>query len=376
MTNNETLIQLFIELAGIPGKSLNEAALAAHIRRRLDGLPFTVETDDAGRALGGNTGNLLIKPAHFDPAKPVRVYMAHMDTVRDTTGIGILRDKGKITSDGTSQLGADNRAGVAVLLQLLLDVTLSPPNYMVVFTIAEEIGLKGAELLDFGGLDVEAVFVFDSSRRPGAYIRTCAGKFRFEARIKGRAAHSAVAPQEGISAIMVAAEALQGVTIGKLDEMTTINVGTIHGGEANNIVAPLCVATGEVRSETMDAVATHLDRIETAFATACERHGASLEFIRTKDFAPFDLDPDSLLVRTLEEAIHRAGAAVDPLRYSGGSDANVLNERGYAAVNIGIGAQKPHADDEFILEEDLVTAWRIAQNLMIMHSEQGQSNRF
>ena len=67
---------------------------------------------------------------------------------------------------------------------------------------------------------------------------------------------------------------------------------------------------------------------ETAFATACERHGASLEFIRTKDFAPFDLDPDSLLVRTLEEAIHRAGAAVDPLRYSGGSDANVLNERG------------------------------------------------
>ena len=175
---------------------------------------------------------------------------------------------------------------------------------------------------------------------------------------------------------MVAAEALQGVTIGKLDEMTTINVGTIHGGEANNIVAPLCVVTGEVRSETMDAVATHLDRIETAFATACERHGASLEFIRTKDFAPFDLDPDSLLVRTLEEAIHRAGAAVDPLRYSGGSDANVLNERGYAAVNIGIGAQKPHADDEFILEEDLVTAWRIAQNLMIMHNEQGQSNQF
>ena len=223
MTNNETLIQLFIELAGIPGKSLNEAALAAHIRRRLDGLPFTVETDDAGRALGGNTGNLLIKPAHFDPAKPVRVYMAHMDTVRDTTGIGILRDKGKITSDGTSQLGADNRAGVAVLLQLLLDVTLSPPNYMVVFTIAEEIGLKGAELLDFGGLDVEAVFVFDSSRRPGALPSAPAPANFFVSKpvLKGRACtQRRWAPRRGISdPLWSAAEALQAaLPLGKLDE--------------------------------------------------------------------------------------------------------------------------------------------------------------
>jgi len=369
--SNEDLIHLFTQLVRIPGISLNEQNVASFIRERLEGLPFSIEMDDAGPKLGGNTGNLIIRPNHFDASKPVRVYMAHMDTVRDTTGIKVIRDARRITSDGTSQLGADNRAGIAVLLTMLLhheQWQQHKLNYMVVFTVAEEIGLKGAEILDLGAYEIEGVFVFDSSKRPGAYIRDCAGKFRFEAQIKGRAAHSAVAPEEGVSAIMVAAQALRDVHIGRLNEMTTINVGRISGGEANNIVAPSCMVTGEVRSETMEEVATYLDSIESAFERAGDEAGASVNFIRTKDFAPYSLLDGSIVVMAVEEAIRRAGVPLQPLRYSGGSDANVMNEKGYQAVNIGIGAQKPHADDEFILEEDLQTAYTIAANLMDLHA--------
>ncbi|MCH8523141.1 MAG: M20/M25/M40 family metallo-hydrolase [Balneolales bacterium] len=371
-TSTEALIQLFTELVRIPGISLQEQNVALFIRECLADLPFRVEMDDAGATLGGNTGNLIVKPHHLDVTKPVRVYMAHMDTVRDTSGIGIIRQDGRITSDGTSQLGADNRAGVAVLMHLLLNHSRWQDhnlNYLVVFSVAEEIGLKGAELMDLSGYDVEGVFVFDSSKRPGAYIRDCAGKFRFEAEIMGRAAHSAVAPEEGISAIMVAAEALRDVRIGRLNEMTTINIGRITGGEANNIVAPSCLVTGEVRSETMQEVAAHLDSIEASFQKAASRAGATLTFTRTKDFAPYALPEGSIVVLAVEEAIRRAGLTVQPLRYSGGSDANVMNEKGFKAVNIGIGAQKPHADDEFILEEDLTAAYVIAEHLMDLHSK-------
>lgn len=369
--SDDDFIHLFTQLVQIPGPSLQEKNVADFIRQSLEGLPFQVEMDDTGAILGGNSGNLIVRPHHLDPSKPVRVYMAHMDTVRDTSGIGVLRQEGRICSDGSSQLGADNRAGVAVLLRLLKEWKRwegAQLNYMVVFTVAEEIGLKGAEHLDLSAYEVEGVFVFDSSKRPGHYIRECAGKYRFDVHVKGRAAHSAVAPEEGISAIMVAADALREVRIGRLSEMTTINIGRIAGGEANNIVAPSCLVSGEVRAETMEEVGEHLDHIERAFREAAERAGASVEMVRTKDFAPYVISAGSLVVRALEEALRRAGRSVQPLRYSGGSDANVMNEKGYQAVNIGIGAQKPHADDEFILEDDLHAAYRIAGALMDLHA--------
>jgi tripeptide aminopeptidase len=360
---DESLIALFTELVLVPGTSKNERLVADFIKGKLRNLPFTVQEDGSGTAIGGNTGNLIITPDHFDPALPARIFMAHMDTVRRTDGIRVIREHGKITSDGSSQLGADNRAGLAVLLHKLMKSGGGKLNYMVIFTIAEEIGLVGASHLDLSPYNVEAAFVFDSSRRPGAYIRECAGKYQFDITVKGRAAHSAVAPSEGISAIMVAARGLSGIRTGQIDPMTTINIGFVEGGEAMNIVAPKCVVRGEVRSTTYEAIEGHLDTIEEAFRVAADRAGASVVMQRHKDFAPYSLPGDSVAVTEVERAILAAGLQVDPLRYTGGSDANVLNDKGYHAVNIGIGAQKPHADDEFILEEDLMAASRIAKAL-------------
>jgi len=362
---NESLVNLFTELVLVPGISRQERRVADFIREKLSGLPFTVREDAAGTAIGGDTGNLFIIPDHFDPAQPARVFMSHMDTVRRTDGIRVIRENGKITSDGSSQLGADNRAGVAVLLNMLMEAVGGKHNYMVIFTIAEEIGLVGASHLDLSPYIIEAVFVFDSSRRPGAYIRECAGKYQFDVEVKGRAAHSAVAPSEGISAIMVAAAALSRIQTGQIDPMTTINIGFIEGGEAMNIVAPKCVVRGEVRSISYEAIEGHLDTIEQAFRSVADEAGAGVEMHRHKDFAPYSLSGDSVAVMEVERAIREAGLVVDPLRYTGGSDANVLNDKGFDAVNIGIGAQKPHADDEFILEEDLMAASRIARALFV-----------
>jgi tripeptide aminopeptidase len=403
----EDLISLFTELVLVPGTSRQERNVADFIRAKLAGLPYDISEDGAGVAIGGNTGNLLITPKHFDSSRPARVFMAHMDTVRRTDGIKVVRHNGKITSDGSSQLGADNRAGVAVLLQMLLDAAQiqrdraadetqevpgngqhegipntrtslaespkdeasqvaladSMRNFMVIFTIAEEIGLVGAGQLDLSPFNVEGVFVFDSSRRPGAYIQECAGKYQFDIEIKGRAAHSAVAPSEGISAIMVAARGLSGIQTGQIDPMTTINIGFVEGGEAMNIVAPRCVVRGEVRSTTYEAIEGHLDDIEKVFAAAAAEAGATAVMTRHKDFAPYSLPGESLVVREMERVLAAVGLVATPLRYTGGSDANVLNDKGYNAVNIGIGAQKPHADDEFILEEDLMAAFQIALNL-------------
>lgn len=361
------LIDLFKQLVLIQGTSLKEHKVAAFIREQLSGLPFDIIEDRAGEKLGGTTGNLIVVPHHVNRAEPVDVFMAHMDTVRDTSVIKVVETGGKLQSDGTSQLGADNRAGVALVMDLLSEWERwksESRNYIAVFSIAEEIGLKGAGELDLSGFNVRAVWVFDSAKRPGAYIKECVGNYEFTATFKGKAAHSAVNPEAGISAIKVAAEAVSKYRIGRLADMTTINIGSIHGGMATNVVAPECVVQGEVRAVDDDEILRLLKETRDLFESVAASYGAGVEFKTVRDFGPYAHSDGSTMVHRIEKALGDAGLAVNPLRYTGGSDANVLNSRGFPAINIGIGAQNPHADDEFILIEDLIASSRVIRNLI------------
>ena len=365
---SKQIIDLFKELVLIKGTSLQEHRVVTFMRHFISDMPLQIIEDDAGKKLGGTSGNLIVVPNHVDITKPLDVFMAHMDTVRDTSGIEVLEVDGRLQSDGTSQLGADNRAGMAVVLNLLADWKKwqeSDRNYMAVFSIAEEIGLLGASKLDLGGFNVESVWVFDSSKRPGSYIQVCAGASLFTATFKGKAAHSAVNPEAGISAIKVAAEAVSRFQIGRIADMTTVNIGTIKGGYATNVVAPECEVHGEIRAISDERVLELLAETEVLFRETAEKYGAGLKFESEKEFAPYSHESNSKMVIRMEKALRDAGLEVNALRYTGGSDANVLNEHGYPAINIGIGAQNPHADDEYILIEDLISSAQIAKNLIL-----------
>jgi tripeptide aminopeptidase len=361
------LVDLFKQLVLIQGTSLKEHKVAAFVREYLAGLPFDIIEDTAGQKLGGSTGNLIVVPRHVDRSKPVDVFMAHMDTVRDTSVIKVIETDGRLHSDGTSQLGADNRAGMSIVLDMLSEWEQwekRDKNYIAVFSIAEEIGLLGAGKLNLEGFDVRAVWVFDSAKRPGAYIKECVGSYDFTATFKGKAAHSAVNPEAGISAIKVAADAVSKFQIGRLAEMTTVNIGTIHGGLATNVVAPECVLHGEIRAVDDVEIQRLLSQTEALFRQVSDSYGATLIFESIRDFGPYQHADDSPMVQRIEAALTEAGLEVKPLRYTGGSDANVLNARGYPSINIGIGAQNPHADDEFILIEDLHSSSRVIRNLI------------
>lgn len=274
------IISLFKELVLIQGTSLKEHNVANFVRNYLTGLPFDIIEDKAGTRLGGTTGNLIIVPKHVDRSQPVEVFMAHMDTVRDTSVIKVVESDGRLQSDGSSQLGADNRAGMAIVLDMLSEWERWQQlgiNYIAVFSIAEEIGLKGAGELDLEGFHVNAVWVFDSAKRPGAYIKKCVGNYDFTATFKGKASHSAVNPEAGISAIMVAADALSKFKIGRLADMTTVNIGTIKGGMATNVVAPECVVHGEIRAVDETEILRFHRRDPYSIHRSCSRPWSTIE---------------------------------------------------------------------------------------------------
>jgi tripeptide aminopeptidase len=366
MDHTSTLVDLFIRLARIDGVSLAERRVADEVTTLLSGRGVRVVEDDSATILGGDTGNLLCYPAAFRPESPSIMLTAHLDTVESTAHLRPVIDTTSIRSDGSTILGGDNRVGLAVLIQMLSDVVsgrIPHRNFFVVFTVGEETGLHGAGTVNVSRLSPTGAYVFDCSKRPGVYIRESVGLHTFKAQFIGKAAHAGVAPEEGISAIRLACAGVTLLRLGRIDEGTTANVGRISGGEALNAIPEHATIEGEVRSFTGKRIAEELDNIDRTLRAAVNATG-KLVFSHEADFEPYILAADSVVIQDLERAMRRVGLAPQPIRYTGGSDANKYNAKGFPAVNIGIGAQKPHSHEEFVLIEDLVTTYALALALV------------
>jgi tripeptide aminopeptidase len=365
-TPEQDLLSLFLRLAPIDGVSHAERAVTDEVTSILRQRGIRVIEDNVAGIVKGNSGNLLCFPPGFDEHAPAIVLEAHLDTVQSTAALKAILKEDRVSSDGTTILGADNRMGLSILVDLLLNGTAMKPscrNFFVALTVCEETGLYGAEAIDFLSYDVTAVYVFDCSKRPGIYIRESVGLYMFTAQFIGKAAHAGVAPEEGVSAIALSAAAISKIKLGRIDPDTTANIGRIRGGESVNVVPDKVIVEGEVRSFYPEKIRQQLDLIRQTFETAVHGTG-SVQFDALPDFEPYVHESDSAPLLTLESAMRAAGLTPQPIRYMGGSDANKYNAKGIPAVNIGIGAQKPHSVEEFFLLEDLYTSSRIAHELV------------
>ncbi len=362
MNVSPRLIEIFLEVAKIEGLSGNEKAIADYIKSFLEKLGLAVMEDDTAQLSGGNCGNLICNIGSGGNF----ALLAHMDTARSTGNLKAVVTADRICSDGSTILGADNRAGVAVILYTIENTirnNIPHQDFTAAFTVCEETTLIGSQNLSLDK-NIEMAFVFDSSKRPGHFISQSYGAQRFTINIIGKASHSGVAPEKGVSSISAAAKAIANLQFGRIDEITTANIGKISGGTATNVVPEKTVLEGEVRSLNPENVEIVVANIEREFRFAADYFGAILEFESNWDFKPYRLTPDMAIYQRIETAIAAAGLSPKPSTTPGGSDANSLNGNDLPAVNIGIGAQNPHANDEFILLEDLQKSVEIAMALI------------
>ena len=366
MTLPNDLVNLFLHLAPIEGVSLAERSIANEVTTLLTRAGIRVAEDNSARTFGGTTGNLLCFPPAYRADQPAVMLTAHLDTVKSTANLKPIVDSTSIHSDGTTILGADNRVGLSVLVHLLREVANEKTpqnNFFVVFTVGEETGLFGAGSIDLSPYSVSSAYVFDCSKRPGIYIKDSVGLYAFEAEFIGKAAHSGVAPEKGVSAIQLESVAIAGLKLGRIDADTTANIGKIHGGEAINSIPEKVTIEGEVRSFTPQRIRQQLSLIEQRLRASVDGSG-KVTFKSQPDFEPYMLSTDAPMILALERAMRTVGLDPKPIRYTGGSDANKYNAKGIPAVNIGIGAQNPHSNEEFVLIEDLVKTYELARALI------------
>ena len=353
---NRRLVDTFLDLVRIDGVAGKERDVASYLERRLAALGVEWHMDRAGETFGGDCGNLVARLAGNVDAPPI-LLGAHMDTVAPTRGLTVVEANGRISSDGTTILGADDRAGVAIILGVLSALVEERRPHgpiEVAFTVSEECGMHGAKALDIGALSARMGFLLDSSAPPGRFVVEAPGAIAFRIVVHGLAAHAAVAPEKGVSAVQIASRAIAGLPLGRLDDTGMLNVGAVHGGGAINVVPDLVEVAGETRSPDPRALERQIGLVRDAFERCAAAAGGSVEVFLTHKYDGFRLRPDEPVVRAAARGIAAAGFAVELLGYPGGSDANVLNQRGLPTVNLGVGTHDVHSPHESIPVQSLL----------------------
>ena len=365
--NSEHIVEQFIQLARIDGVSFKERQIADQVMARVKSWNYECIEDSAAQSIGGNTGNLIIRIPGKNTSSSPLLLAAHLDTVASTSGLEpVIRD-GIISSDGSTILGADNRAGIALILytlELLKNSKFDHRPLEIVFTVAEEKGMFGARALDFGSLHAKEGYILDCSRRPGAYVATTPTALDFNIAFLGRASHAAVSPEKGINALSMAMQALVDFPVGRIDADTVANIGSVKGGHATNVVPDRIEVSGEIRSFEQARLNELRQLLCEKTHHVAEKMGGKIEIDFKNGFTGFKLLPQDPAVRRLEKALRKLGYTPEPLVYYGGSDANVFNNKHMTAVNIGIGASNPHSHQECIHIKDLVDGAKLILDLV------------
>jgi tripeptide aminopeptidase len=354
------MLERFVRLCEIASPTGSERAVADDVLGELRGLGVEVAEDDSAGAARAGAGNLVARVP--GSGEGWVMFAAHLDTVPHDGEIEVNLVDGVYRSAGETILGADNKAAVTVLVELAARAATGlplPVGLELVFTVAEEDGLRGAKELDLGALRSPFGFVLDHASPIGEVITAAPTYNRIEAEFHGAEAHAGIRPEDGHSAIAAAAAAVSAMELGRLDEETTANVGVIGGGTASNVVPGLCRIDAEARGldETRAALATQ--GMVDACAWAAGEHGCDLEVDVREMFRGYRLRSSAPPVEVAREALRRCGHEPVETATGGGSDANAFNARGFEAVLLANGTEANHTPDES------VAADRIADMLAV-----------
>jgi tripeptide aminopeptidase len=361
MTNNnhENVIPTFLELVQIDSPRKEEAAVASYINKYLANVGIDSRIDSTGNVVARLEGNDKFES---------HLLASHMDVVDPCRGVKPSIDNdGWIRSDGTTVLGADNKAGVAIILQSLSEVSGLPQNSRipldVVFTVSEESENLGAIGLDYSKIRSRQGYSFDTAGPLGGMTIASPAYTRFSAEMVGKAAHASK-PEQGHNILPALTDLLAGVRVGRVDADTLVNIGTGQFGSATNSVPGIAQVVGEIRSMDETNIHTVLSQLRHLTEELISRHGISINFSSVRENGALNISAnDPFVVATL--GLVRNIIPEAHIKQSGGcSDANIFIEHGISVVNIGDGSLDAHAVTERIHRDSLTTMVEVVNQLI------------
>jgi len=357
MVNKDRLVNEFIELVQVDSESKNEAEIAGVLKEKLAALGLEVIEDDTKEKTGLGSGNIIAKlKGTVSSADPI-LFTCHFDTVTPGNGIKPVINGDMIESDKTTILGADDKAGIAALLEgirLLQEANIAHGDIELVLTAGEEIGLLGSSAVDMKQLNSKYGFALDNGDQVGGIIVASPDHGKITAKVHGVAAHAGVAPENGVSAIEIAAKAITNMPLGRLDEELTANIGIISGGERTNVVCDLVEITGEARAITFSKLENQMKKMSEALEVAAAERGCTVDIDVSYERVGYTLKETDTVVEVAKTAITKVGREPELQATGGGSDANIFTIGGIPTTNLSVGYLDIHSKEERMPISELV----------------------
>ncbi|MEI5908195.1 tripeptidase T [Bacillus spongiae] len=358
MINQDRIVNEFLELVQIDSETRYEGHISKVLKEKFESLGVLVVEDDTMEITGHGAGNLICTlPATKDGVDTI-YFTSHMDTVVPAKSVKpILKEDGYIYSDGTTILGADDKAGLAVMLEavrVLKEQNIAHGKIEFIITVGEESGLVGAKALDPSYVTAKYGFALDSDGKVGNIIVAAPTQAKVKAVIYGKTAHAGVAPEKGVSAITIASKAISRMPLGRIDEETTANIGRFAGGQATNIVCDQVDILAEARSLIPGKMEAQVEKMKEAFHSAAAEMGGSASVEVDIMYPGFKFADGDEVVEVAKKAAEKIGRPSSLQTSGGGSDANVIAGFGIPTVNLAVGYEEIHTTNERMPVQELV----------------------
>jgi tripeptide aminopeptidase len=367
--NESKMVKTFLELAHINSPTYKEKKLATYLIKELKKLGCKVYVDGAGKKVGSDTGNVIAYLKGNIKSKPF-LLATHMDTVLPNEKLKTIISKKEIKTDGKTILGADDKAGIAIVLQILRilkEEKLPHPPIEILFTTSEETGVYGSMNLEKSRLKSKYGVVIDNTHST-QLITKAPARMSLNIKITGKTAHSGVEPEKGISAADVFVKAMGLVKFGRIDSETTSNIGFIKGGVAINMVMPEMELQAEARSRKPAKLKALTLKIKKSFEKAAKMCGKKLngkmvypkvEFKSKLEFPHLSIAPNSPLIKQFQKSAAKYKLKMKLAASGGASDANLLYSYGIEAPNLGCGYRDAHTNQESLILKEFFDCGRI-----------------
>lgn len=356
MINEERLLNEFLELVQIDSETKYEAEIAKVLKKKFTDLGVEVFEDDTTAETGHGAGNLICTLHGTKEGVDTIYFTSHMDTVVPGKGIKPSIKDGYVVTDGTTILGADDKAGLAVMLEVirvLKEQNIAHGTIQFIVTVGEESGLVGAKALDSSLVTAKFGYALDSDGKVGNVIVAAPTQAKVKAVILGKTAHAGVAPEKGVSAITIAAKAIAKMPLGRIDSETTANIGRFEGGTQTNIVCDRVEILAEARSLINEKMEQQVNKMKEAFESTAAEMGGKAEVDVHVMYPGFKYGEGDHVVEVARKAAAKIGRSCELLNSGGGSDANVIAGFGIPTVNLAVGYEEIHTTNERMPIEEL-----------------------
>jgi tripeptide aminopeptidase len=374
--NSDRLSYYFTTLCEIDSPSKGELKLS----RYLQGLFYDlgadqVFEDNSSRLTGSDCGNFVARFAGSRSEVAPVFFNCHLDVIKPCLGVKVRKIGDVFYSSGDTVLGADDKAGIAILIEVLIAIILENKPFVpveFVFTTCEEIGLRGAKAFDPALLVAKYGYSLDSTGIDNVIIGAPAS-YGISAEIHGLASHAGLRPRHGINAIQLAAHVLSRLRLGQIDDETTANIGLIAGGTATNIIPDYVRIDGEVRSHNLSKLHSTLDSVKNTFQDVIsswhDPHNLitsrpSLVFSSPEQYPLMKLDTGSLPVLRAQQAASFLSRPLQFIHAGGGSDANFFNASGLPTAILGVGMENVHSLSENIKLSDMLRTAELVYSIL------------